>query len=148
MIHVPPVISLAPATCAIQRFEKSVRTGSHGVVIHCTSTIPHTGAYSVVHIIGDVAAETIFRVDPNARNARIKKKYLIQKWVKKKLHRSLPVYGKYLIKKRQNQDTQKNPSEVEGYISLDLINGLVFEKPFLLQKHGEILVTVFSDMFS
>jgi hypothetical protein len=83
MIQVPQVIFFAPAAFAIQAFEKSVRTGSQGALIHSTSTIPHTGAYSIVHREVDVVAETISRDNPNAKNARKKEKYLIRRKVKK-----------------------------------------------------------------
>jgi hypothetical protein len=80
MIQVPPVISIAPAALAIQRLEKSVRTGSHGAVIHCTWTIPHTGAYSIVQATVSVAAET---VDIPARSMMRAKRNFIEKRVRK-----------------------------------------------------------------
>jgi hypothetical protein len=82
MIHLPPVISVAPPDLAIQRLEKSVRTGSHGAVIHCTWTIPHTGAYSIVQATISVAAET---VDIPARSMMRAKRNFIEKGVRKVL---------------------------------------------------------------
>lgn len=56
MIQVPSVMSKAQADSAIQRFPKSVRTGSHGVVTHWTWTIPQTGMYSLVQAFGSAGA--------------------------------------------------------------------------------------------
>ena len=85
MIQVPHVISVAPAAAAIQLLPKSVRTGSHGAVIHWTWTNPHTGAYSIVHMTGLLPAET--DDIPVMRSARTRKRDFIEKRVRK-----VPIY--------------------------------------------------------
>lgn len=55
--HSHCTISVACAAFAIQLFPNVCFTGLQGAFIHCTCTDPHTGAYSIVHIVG-VSAET------------------------------------------------------------------------------------------
>jgi hypothetical protein len=58
--------------------------------MHCTWTEPHTGAYSIVHMTGSVAAET---VDIPARSTMRAKRNFIEKWVRKvSIYRMTSIY--------------------------------------------------------